>query len=1250
MFRIRRILDGLELHNTVRQNRPTTVTRTAAITRTSHVQRRSSSLRCVRYIKLQRKHQQLLHRPIQMLNPNCISSIRSQCIQKNCCHETPFVRSVSTISHDNESNSTTVATVVVVESNVDTNCHQSTDVIDDWYTTTLEDVSHPPPPSQLLKDDKNDDDTMGSCDSILMYPVLPKSTMTFHHSNNNNNSNTDPARLSSSSSSLLSPLSSSSSPRKEQPLSQQFPMIVQASIQDLIREQIQRALSVWDAVLRHGTYSVDTPHTIRQNYARTTNTTTKVPLPTSITHTDAMFVRKQLEDGVVVPIFHAYTIPEEQRLFDPQQLLIATGITTGGGLVHTHPYETPIRITIHPAIPGRCDCDDNNDDDTNTNVKDSRTTTENQSSSNSNSQHDQDDNNNRTQDENTTTSTTNTTVPQHTSTTTTTEVTAAATLHFDSDYMTTFLLDPSIGLARQHIYDPNMNLQNDMWTFSAQHTNELVHLINTPAEMIGEDVEVTPLLSNFGINAQHNDPNRTSYGTTLLTRRLSRGIVLNTYREFQQFPTLRTICMTGNRGIGKSYTLLFALQQAMLYNKMCVVLYIQKEQKAIICIRNQNYVYAWEGTTLRNTKAMSHLFANPNVLVLIDPIDVTDDDGKEEDCIAGDGGGTKYAMGARRLLYAASNHYGHYNQDSDPLPIASTVRTKSSKNKIQFEMPEKERYLSPHTEDELRIVLPYMLNVNNTTFDEAMQRTYDVGMIPKYVLNDVAYHKRKEQVEQYVQELQSDPTKMKQLLNWNGVIGEGDDDTTATSTTSTIDTNLEEVGDGGAKTVLSNFDRNESPDTISDTIDDAMDNPVGTTKTISMADQNIAATLPRQLKFGTTLFYKMGSPLPKNIDGTMILSLNAYERVNRAIPFKDKNRSSSSMVGYNGEHPNVHYMFPKLTVTSTRIYDTLIQHYIKTDPSFVIALWDKVGCGHHNGMKNCIANLFWQFVQHQRSKADTIKSTYPSARRNVLHPWKSYKLIRGKEQKANPMSEWMVPSTHKDRHVIYDTSQKYNFYEIKEIFKPKRTKMFKMIRLDQSIQNLIQFAGPGRVVYQIVTDDDINLCYPNMVRVLVYGRYLLWQQKVTKHHGSIHCNPNAPDQPLHWYFVVPKSSRSHIKWEQRKPMMYYELEAIQNESTEQRAERRTMNRHKDEINQCIQRNVVQHVLVMDLDNYRFQSSDKDENNDTNVIVTTASMEDPNNSFDHCYDDYDNHGCCSIMSMSNDLKISVQEQQSLKGVK
>jgi ABC-type glutathione transport system ATPase component len=76
-------------------------------------------------------------------------------------------------------------------------------------------------------------------------------------------------------------------------------------------------------------------------------------------------------------------------------------------------------------------------------------------------------------------------------------------------------------------------------------------LVNADAEMVGEDVEVTSVESHMEIGHAV-----VGNGDYLITRRASRGVVAEALR----LPPEATRAIVGTEGIGKSWTLIFALQ------------------------------------------------------------------------------------------------------------------------------------------------------------------------------------------------------------------------------------------------------------------------------------------------------------------------------------------------------------------------------------------------------------------------------------------------------------------------------------------------------------------------------------------------------------------------------------------------------------------------------------------------------------------------------------------------------------------
>ena len=121
------------------------------------------------------------------------------------------------------------------------------------------------------------------------------------------------------------------------------------------------------------------------------------------------------------------------------------------------------------------------------------------------------------------------------------------------------------------------------WSLTEDYTQIVTDLVNAPADMIGEDLEVTKLVEPLAVDE--------SSGCNLITRRLSRGVVADCFAKSKR---RSTYAIVGNPGIGKSWTLIYALQQALLYDNVCVLLCFQKDNMAIVCIRRNNQIFVWK--------------------------------------------------------------------------------------------------------------------------------------------------------------------------------------------------------------------------------------------------------------------------------------------------------------------------------------------------------------------------------------------------------------------------------------------------------------------------------------------------------------------------------------------------------------------------------------------------------------------------------------------------------------------------------
>jgi hypothetical protein len=268
----------------------------------------------------------------------------------------------------------------------------------------------------------------------------------------------------------------------------------------------------------------------------------------------------------------------------------------------------------------------------------------------------------------------------------------------ETSYISLFFNENGTG----HFYVADL-ASTGRWTFDEDYTQIVTDLVNAPADMVGEDIEVTKLVEPLAIDQLN--------GVNLITRRLSRGVVADCFARSKR---RSTYAIVGNPGIGKSWTLLYALQQALLYDNVCVLLCFQKDSNAIVCIRRNNQIFVWMckhpsfGMNLD-----SLLFQNSNVLVLLDPRESAK-------------GGAAYVEGRRMLIMAASNNEMHFK----------------SIGKFTGDYP---RILSCYTDAELKIALQYMNTDPSVTLEQMLERASIIGNLPRYILSDVLFIRRQKE-------------------------------------------------------------------------------------------------------------------------------------------------------------------------------------------------------------------------------------------------------------------------------------------------------------------------------------------------------------------------------------------------------------------------------------------------------------------------------------------------------------------------
>jgi transcription initiation factor TFIIIB Brf1 subunit/transcription initiation factor TFIIB len=260
------------------------------------------------------------------------------------------------------------------------------------------------------------------------------------------------------------------------------------------------------------------------------------------------------------------------------------------------------------------------------------------------------------------------------------------------------------------------------WEFDKAATRTVVKLVNSKATMMGADVESTDGLDS----ALFQDPSAETF--SLLTRSQSRGVVANCFDSSKSGSSL---AITGSPGIGKSWTLLYALQQALLYENAIVVFMLRKDVRAFLCVRRNHHVYVWRAETEKYVS----LFGHKDVLVLFDPIEATE-------------GGADFARGERMLIFAASNNKAHFDKG------VSKVQKRT------------ERYLGLWTEAELAAALRKFAPL--LTLREALDRAKQVGMLPRYIMDEDFRDDRKRQLQRALLRLKHEPSVLEETLNFNG--------------------------------------------------------------------------------------------------------------------------------------------------------------------------------------------------------------------------------------------------------------------------------------------------------------------------------------------------------------------------------------------------------------------------------------------------------------------------------------------------
>ena len=295
------------------------------------------------------------------------------------------------------------------------------------------------------------------------------------------------------------------------------------------------------------------------------------------------------------------------------------------------------------------------------------------------------------------------------------------------------MIDHGVGPARildsQEGEGGNADAPVAVWQFDAATSHFCVELLQARAVMLGSDLEATKVAAPRG--AIDIDPDNPSH--TLLTRAQSRGVVKNALELFGRAEMAQqglTVAITGLPGIGKSWTLYYALQQILLYDNASVLFVAAEQSSASLILRNGFHIFAWThqlaGSPLLER---SRLWDRSDLVVLYDPPST---------------GAMLPENKPVKLIYTAANSPDYFKSSSGGELEGIAMR-----------------FLGPWSLGELR--LGHSTLVGNLGKDEQLplmdmlRRADKVGYLPRYVVYKGKYAERLAEIENAIAEQLKDP-------------------------------------------------------------------------------------------------------------------------------------------------------------------------------------------------------------------------------------------------------------------------------------------------------------------------------------------------------------------------------------------------------------------------------------------------------------------------------------------------------------
>ena len=227
------------------------------------------------------------------------------------------------------------------------------------------------------------------------------------------------------------------------------------------------------------------------------------------------------------------------------------------------------------------------------------------------------------------------------------------------------------------------------WYFDDMATEWVVNLVNQDAQMRGSNVESTDVGCLLELIYDSSEQ-------MLLTRPQSRGVVATIFNRISEARAGTTTALTGLPGIGKSWTLLYVLQQALLYEGM-FILFITGGKWFNLFHRRSGRLYAWRV----QGAALSDFLSSEETLAIFDSY--------EENKI-------RLRRGKRHLIY-----------------VASSDETDFMKRRMK-KLPDTLYDIGPWTEDELRAAFHDFEKEENLLIADVLERFKYVGGLPRNLM------------------------------------------------------------------------------------------------------------------------------------------------------------------------------------------------------------------------------------------------------------------------------------------------------------------------------------------------------------------------------------------------------------------------------------------------------------------------------------------------------------------------------------